>query len=364
MGFIERLRPVLARGKRRYYTWRLASMHRQGIAQMPPHPGPGLDDATRQQALAFLGSLVHGYRDLRWHEHYARATGRPSAFYLPDDIFFALAMPALNPKDRTAILSDKNHFDRLEGWPPLPTTVGRLMNGRLLDPHYRPATAAELVRQLPPASMLVVKPSRVTGSGKSVKFTEASMLADALVGRTDAIIQLPIEQHRDLAVLNTSSLNTLRINTYRKLTGEVVHLGSFLRMGRPGSRVDNTGAGGVVCGIDEERGVLLADGYNKGAAKTFQAHPDNGLLFAGRKIPAFTAARDQFIAAHVQLPWIDIASWDVSIDTAGRPVTIEVNVGTTISIPQYACGPIFEQVADDLRARIGKRRYSRIAGFL
>lgn len=354
------MRPVLARGRQRYYTWRHAQIHRQSVAQLPPRPGPGLDEATRKEALAFLGSLVRGYRDLRWSEWYSRATGRPSAFYLPDDIFYALVMPVMNPRDRTAILSDKNHFDLIEGWPPLPVTVGRLMHGRLLDPHYRPATAAELVRQLTPGTQLVVKPSRVSGSGKGVVFTEASALADALAGRTDAIIQLPVAQHRDLAVLNATSLNTMRIGTYRKLSGEVVHLGSLLRMGRTGRRID---AGGVYCGIDAERGVLLADANNKDLQQTFQAHPDNGLLFAGRKIPGFAAARDAMIAAHAQMPWIDYASWDVAIDTAGQPVTIEVNVGTSM-ILQIACGPIFERVADDLRARIGKRRYSRLAGFL
>jgi hypothetical protein len=335
-------------------------MHRRAVAALPPTPGPGLDEATRQEALAFVGSLVRGYRDLRWHEAYMRCTGRQSPFYLPDDIFYALAMPALNPKDRTAILSDKNHFDLLEGWPPLPPTVGRLVNGRLLDPHFRPATASEL----PPGAQLVVKPSRVTGSGKAVVFVEPAGLAKALDGRSDAIVQLPVTQHRDLAVLNSASLNTMRITTYRKLDGEVVHLGTFLRMGRTGSRIDNTGAGGLYCGVDSERGVLGADGYNKDGSKVYQAHPDNGLLFADRKVPAFAAAREAYVAAHRRLPWIDLASWDVAIDTAGQPVTIEVNVGTTVSVPQIACGAIFAPVADDLRQRIGTRRYSRIAGFL
>ncbi len=349
---------------RRYYTWRLADMHRRAVATLPRHPGPGLDEPTRRQALEFVGSLVRGYRDLRWHEAYTGATGRPSPFYLPDDIFYALAMPVLNPKDRTAILSDKNHFDLIEGWPPLPPTVGRLMKGRLLDPHFRPATTAELIRQLPPGSQLVVKPTRVTGSGKSVEFVEAAGLGRALDGRTDAIIQLPVAQHRDLAVLNASSLNTLRLTTYRKLDGEVLHLGSFLRMGRAGSRVDNAGAGGLYCGVDSERGTLMADGYNKGGSKVFQAHPDNGLLFAGRRVPGFAALRDAYVAAHSRLPWLDLASWDVAIDTTGQPVTVEINVGATISVPQIACGPIFAPVADDLRQRIGSRRYSRLAGFL
>jgi hypothetical protein len=142
----------------------------------------------------------------------------------------------------------------------------------------------------------------------------------------------------------------------------MVDLGSLLRIGRPGSRVDNTGSGGLFCGIDNERGVLKADGFSK-EFRAVQAHPDNGLLFGGRKIPGFAAARDAIVAAHRQLPWIDLATWDLAIDTAGHPMTIEVNVGTTIFGFQVACGPAFQPVADDMRQRIGTRRYSRLAGF-
>ncbi len=306
---------------------------------------------------------MQGYRDLRWHEAWARVNGRRSAHYMPEDIFYALALPALNPRDRTAILSDKNHFDLMDGWPPLPPTVGRLIDGRLLDPHFAPATAAELVRQLPPGSQVVVKPSRVAGAGRAIEFVEVSGLAGALDGRTDAIIQLPVQQHRDIAVLNTTSLNTLRITTYRKLTGEVLHLGAFLRTGRNGSRIDTTAAGGLHVGIDAERGVLAADAYNGDGSKVYQAHPDNGLLFAGRKVPGFAAARDACVAAHRHLPWLDLASWDVAIDTAGNSLMIDVDAAATIGVAQLSLGPLFAPVMDDLRQRIGRRRYSRLAGF-
>jgi len=363
VSIVKQWGPMLGRGRQRYETWRLARIARQAIAAVPLPATPGLDEATRQQALVMLGGLVPGYRDLRWHEALARLGGRPSASYLPDDIFACLLMPGLNPRERTAILGDKNHFDRLDGVPSPPATVGRLMNGRLLDLHYRAATAAELTRYLLPETALVVKPTRVTGGGKGVAFVEAQKLAEALADRTDAIIQLPVAQHRDLAVLNMSSLNTLRIVTWRKLDGEVVHLGSLLNVGRAGARVDKSSAGGLFCGIDAERGVLQPDAFTADY-RAVQAHPDNGLLFAGRKVPSFATARDAFVAAHRQLPWIDIASWDAAIDSAGLPVTIGVDAAAGIFGLQLGAGPVFEPVLDDIRQRIGKRRYSGLAGFL
>jgi hypothetical protein len=172
-----------------------------------------------------------------------------------------------------------------------------------------------------------------------------------------------VQQHRDIAVLNTTSLNTMRITTYRKLDGEILQLGAYLRMGRNGSRVDTTDAGGLHVGIDSERSVLAADACNKDGSKVYQAHPDNGLLFAGRKVPGFAAARDACLAAHRHLPWLDLASWDVAIDTAGHPVMIKVDAATSIGVAQISLGPLFSPVVDDLRQRIGRHRYSRLAGF-
>jgi hypothetical protein len=360
---VGNLGPLLMRAGRRYETWRLARIARRQVASLPPLAGAGLDEATRAEALSFLTSLVQGYGDLRWHQAYARANGRPAANYVPEDIFQALVLPVLNPQKRAAILADKNHLNLLEGLPPLPSTVGRLVNGRLLDARYLPATVAELIRQLPPGSHLVVKPSRPSVTGGGIGVVEVSGLANALDGLADAIIQLPVQQHRDIAVLNTTSVNTMLITTWRRLDGALMHLGAFLRMGRNGSRSDNTEAGGLFCAIDGDRGVLAADAYARHGARVYQAHPDNGLLFAGRKVPGFAAARDACLAAHRHLPWIDLASWDVALDTAGHPVVVDVCVKPDAGPAQIALGPIFAPVLDDLRSRVGRRRYSRLAGF-
>lgn len=60
------------------------------------------------------------------------------------------------------------------------------------------------------------------------------------------IIQEVITQHPVLASLNPTSVNTVRIMTYRWLSGEVVALSSLVRVGRSGEIVDNGHAGGLV----------------------------------------------------------------------------------------------------------------------
>ncbi len=360
LGIIEKLRPAVARAKRRYEIWRLAGLHRYRLSRLPG--GAKLDETTRREALVFVDSLVGGYRDLGWHEFYASSNGRASPYYLPSDIFYALVLPVMNPASRVTILQDKNHFDLISAWPPLPTTVGRLMDGRLLDRHFAPTTLAEIVRQAPVDALLVVKPSRITGSGKGLALVTPKALGAELEVRTDAIIQMPIVQHPDLAALNPSSVNTIRFISYRTLAGDILPLAAMLRIGRAGQAVDNTGAGGLFCGIADD-GTLQPVGYDI-KHRRYQAHPDSGIRLAGHRIPGFAAVRAALLEAHRRTPWIDFGTWDAAIDTSGQPVMVEVNVGTTIRGPQVAHGPIFEPVLDDIRRRIGKRRYSRLAGFL
>ena len=348
--------------RRRYLVWRAAGIHRQRVAAIALPKGPGLDEATRAAALDFIGGLVPGYRDLRWHELYSRTTGQPSPFYLPEDIFHALVLPAMNPPDRVQILRDKNQFDLVAGWPALPQTLGRVMNGQLLDAGYARTSAEEIQDRARRLATVVVKPTRATGSGKNVHFVPPELLPKALSGLNDAIVQAPVRQHADLARLNPSSVNTLRATTYRRLDGEIVFLSSAVRIGRAASRVDNSYAGGLICGVDAS-GALAPVAYEN-VTRRHERHPDSGLVFSGLRFPALAAAREALLDAHARTPWIDFATWDLSIDETGQPILIEVNVGTTLSGPQTTSGPVFGQVADDMRERIGTRRRSALLGFI
>ncbi len=337
-------------------------LHRRKIGALPLPDRPGLDPATRAAALEFVGRFVTGYRDLRWHEFYTRVGERPSAHYIPEDIFYALVLPALNGSGGAHILRDKNHFDLLPGWPGRPTTIGRLMNGRLLGTDFSPVALGDIEALARGHDEIAVKPSRQSGSGKNIQFCPPGDLARALVGRRDAVIQLAIAQHPALAALHPASTNSVRAVTYRKLDGELVFVSGTLRIGRNLMRIDNRVAGGVACAIRDD-GRLDRFAYDAACAR-YEKHPDTGIVFDGYPMPEFDALRAAVLTAHDHAPWLDMASWDVTVDSNSQVTIIEVNVGTTMSLPQTVNGPVFAPVADDMMQRIGSHRYSALMGFL
>ena len=85
------------------------------------------------------------------------------------------------------------------------------------------------------------------------------------------IIQKYIDQHHWFARFNESSLNTVRVLTYRRIKNEeAVVLHRLLRAGRPGSVVDNQASGGIACAIDTD-GRLMSFGIDKSRRSAIRA---------------------------------------------------------------------------------------------
>ena len=81
----------------------------------------------------------------------------------------------------------------------------------------------------------------------------------------DFIIQQAFEQHSFFSFFNPTSVNTLRIVSYRDSKGEIQILNSILRIGLAGSVVDNAHAGGMFVGVSKD-GVLgkyVCDQYGR-----------------------------------------------------------------------------------------------------
>lgn len=136
------------------------------------------------------------------------------------------------------------------------------------------------------------------------------------------VLEHVITQHPDMAKLNNSSVNTLRIVTDR--IGDNVHIAYItVKIGRAGSFCDNSGQGGVLCRVDPQSGKICSvatdDYFN-----IFEAHPDTKIKFKGYQLPmvkdAITLAKE---AAKV-VPQIHHVGWDIAITPDG-PVIIEGN---------------------------------------
>lgn len=131
-----------------------------------------------------------------------------------------------------------------------------------------------------------------------------------------------IHQHPQMARLNPSSVNSLRIVT--DLVDETVHIAYVMvKVGTGGGCCDNTGQGGVLCRVDERNGRICSvatDDY----FHIYEQHPDTGIDFAGYEIPMLQEAIELAKKAAFVLPQMRHVGWDVAITPEG-PVIIEGN---------------------------------------
>lgn len=142
----------------------------------------------------------------------------------------------------------------------------------------------------------------------------------------DWLVQELLDQHPAAARLHPSSLNTLRIITYRSRSGGIRVFLSYLRIGLGGRVVDNAAAGGVIVPVDLESGQLAATGLlvKDEHATPLAAHPTSGIAFGGHLLPATQQCLAIAIRAHEAVPALHSVGWDLAL-TPGGPVLLEGN---------------------------------------
>lgn len=207
---------------------------------------------------------------------------------------------------------------------------------------------------------VVVKISRASSGGKGVRFLgkDSTMddISDALDVDRDVAVQLVMRQHPEMAKMNASSVNTIRIICII-LDGESIPLSAVVRIGNSGSRVDNFSSGGVGCGVKPD-GHLNDCGYTQ-KGERYDVHP-NGFVFSEGFVPNFDKALEAVMRCHMHVPMFGVASWDIAIDAEGEPVLIEYNVGGAgIDIHQYNNGPLYGKYRERIIADAFKNYVER-----
>lgn len=136
-----------------------------------------------------------------------------------------------------------------------------------------------------------------------------------------------IKQTKQLESFNKTSVNTVRFMTVLYPNSEAKIIGTFIKMGRSGSCVDNAGSGGNVdAAVDVEKGelhyVVQFDGYRK--IKPIKRHPDSEQQLEGIVIDNWQHIKNEVIHYQQALPYVKAAGWDIAITDEG-PVVLEVN---------------------------------------
>ena len=278
--------------------------------------------------------------------------------YLPTSLYWTEIIGKVNQMQFERAYSDKNLTEFILRGIKYPETVLKNVNGY----YYLDGQAVDrdtAIRACQDLGDVIIKPTMQShGSGVrkfSVKDGITSIdneTVDHLFSRykADFIIQKVVRQHERLSALNPSSVNTLRILTYRSGM-EVLVPYTVIRIGRKGWDIDNETAGGISTRIEKD-GKLARYAYgapgNEGIEQT-----DTGVVLEGYEIPSYAEAVDTVKKLHLQLPHFNLIGWDISIDQEDDPVLIEWNVWPELS--QSANGPAFGEYTERILKEIWGR---------
>lgn len=161
-----------------------------------------------------------------------------------------------------------------------------------------------------------------------------TLFNDLLSSNSTWILEELVEQVPEMAQFNPSSVNSVRIPTFKTKEGYVI-FGTFMRMGRKGSVVDNAGAGGIFVRIDEKSGQIISDGHTE-HGDVYEEHPDSHVKFKGFQIPRWEELRVLAVQCHKEIPEHKYVGWDFALTKNGW-VMLEGNWG------QFLCQQVSGQ---------------------
>ena len=178
-------------------------------------------------------------------------------------------------------------------------------------------------------SVFVKKPINLS-FGKGISLVNSSdyknmrTLFKELMKDAPVIIEEQIISDETMASLHPSSLNTVRIITYRDKHDNVyIHL-PFIKIGRGGSFVDNGGAGGMFARVDEKTGVLITDAKDE-MNIVYKNHPDTDIEIKGFQIPKWQEMVSLAKQAALAFDKTRYIGFDVALSKDKGPVIVEGN---------------------------------------
>lgn len=291
-----------------------------------------------------------------WVKYYYMLTGSTDPRYIPDDLLARDIIPHFNNQIFVVPLADKNLNSIIYPQAKRPETIYKCMSGQYCEEDFTPITEEEVIARLSADGHYFIKPSRNTSEGADVLSfhgtpdTEAIRAMLKKYSCTDYIVQRAVKQHPDLAALNASSVNTIRLITL-VFRGEPVLLSAILRIGHAGSSVDNIGAGGYQCNIRPD-GTLDPVAYTReNGGDDFVTQSKNGLVFGGVAVPCYDKVKNTALELARRTPYHHYVAWDFAVDEEGDPVLIEYNV----HVPgqnQETSGPTFGDLTEDVLAEV------------
>lgn len=321
---------------------------------------PEIKKLTKEQKQRIQDFYIKYYGkrlpDYLWHEYYYSRNGIFSEKYVPNYIWNEINARMLN-KNIAKAFDDKNLYYTL--FPDIckPDAYIKCINGYYYDNESTmresSITKEKAENKCYNIGEAIIKPTFCSCNGKGVKYIDICNGIDKKSGLSikelmnnygnNFIIQKVIKQHPELAKLCPTSVNTIRIVTYRR-DMEIVVIYAVMRIGKLGSEIDNTSAGGMTCNIDE-LGRLSKYAICSKPAGLFESN-EFGIKFENYQVPYYKEVVEKAKEMHYRLPYFYMVGWDFTIDDNNQVVFVEMNA--PFSLHQPAAGPGFGKYTEEI----------------
>lgn len=302
-----------------------------------------LTKAQKKEVLDYYLDMTGQKVSLRSHEYFYSRTGVFTKDYVPLYLYYEDVLPRANKWYLTPAYGNKSIADIVLPKEDQPRMYLKNMNGFFYF-DGEPVSREEAIEKCRNLGDVVVKPSGLSKGNGVIKVN----VTDGKVDGTDKtfedllnsygreyIVQEAVKQHKDMAALNPTSVNTIRILTYRS-ENEVLLIYSVVRIGRKGMVIDNQSAGGISTTVDADGRLAkyAFGGYDEdNVAKT-----DSGVVLENYQLPSYHEAVDMVKKLHMRLPYFRMVGWDVAIREDGQPVMIEFNTQPGLSQSAFCSG--------------------------
>ena len=294
---------------------------------------------------------------------YIGVNGNVDACYVPEWIYYTQIESRLNNMLYTLAYADKNFYEMLcpKQRQVFPKVYLRKINRCFHDDRYSPlsSTQARHIFEAIAVPELVLKPSSESAGGRHVAVLKRinhqwQNNGDTIdLQRIDQqyprnfILQEKIDQHPFFKTLNQSSVNTVRMFTYRSVKDNLAHvLHAVHRVGQTGSVVDNQASGGWSIGIKPD-GAFNDFAINKYGQTTKAVHgyPLKDL----KMVPYYELMKKtaQMLAPHFF--YHRLLAFDLCVDAKETVRVLEVNLqNIEINFLQMNNGPLFGGFTDEI----------------
>ena len=304
-----------------------------------------------------------------WHQYYYSRNGHFSPKYIPSSEYHINMVYRLNYFDFRMAYVDKGIYDDFFSDINRPKTIVKNVNGYFSD-GKKALSREDAIERCQNLEGAVVKPTLDGMRGRGVKLfttTEGQLddgsTVDQLFSsyKVNFIIQKRAEQHEGMMQLNPTSLNTIRVLTYRDIR-QVYPMYAIARIGRMGQSVDNLSSGGLFADVDLTTGRIRERGFSS-PRENHIMKTDSGTVLDGFQIPSFEKIISLAKELHTRLPYFNLVGWDFGVDEAGEPLLIEWNRNPDI-FSQTAHGPAFGDMTDEILTRVRSLPDTRLVKYV